>query len=207
MSLAEVGKWIKDSLINFLGDDKMGTEIYKAFYPSYIRAFKDAADCGIKKDIKGATSADTDDYVQRGEFRVLCVYLCLYAVMFDSFSLIDGYTPGLCKEDNEGVGADDDRKVSEEEWKAAYKKLGNSPFVALKMCAASKDMANAAFDEMDLDGKGAVLLMEFCEWIKMKEIHMNTDFGKVLALDADQQRRTEAGGLQKRAREKYGRRR
>ena len=39
----------------------------------------------------------------------------------------------------------------------------------------------------------------------MKEIQMNTDFGKVLALDADQERRTQAGGIQKRTREKYGR--
>lgn len=185
----------------------MGTEIYKAFYPSYIRAFKDAADCGLKKEIKGASSADTDDYVQRGEFRVLCVYLCLYAVMFDAFSLIDGFVPGVAKEDQEGVGADDDRKVSRQEWNDAYEKLGGSPFVALKMCAASKEMAAAAFDEMDLDGKGAVLLVEFCEWIKMKEIDMDTAFGKVLALDADQEERTRSTGIQKKYAEAHKSRR
>ena len=171
------------------------------------RAFKDAADCGLKKDIKGASSADTDDYVQRGEFRVLCAYLCLYAVMFDAFSLIDGYVPGVDKEDNEGVGADDDRKVSPKEWADAFKKLAGSPFVALKMCAASKEMADAAFEEMDLDRKGAVLLVEFCEWIKMKEIDMSTSFGKVLALDADQEAITRKTGIQKKYADRHSRRR
>ena len=67
-------------------------------------------------------------------------------------------------------------------------------------------VGNWRITRKDVPSKGAVLLVEFCEWIKMKEIQMNTDFGKVLALDADQERRTQAGGIQKRTREKYGRR-
>jgi len=195
VSLAETGKWIQNSLINFLGEEKTAKEIYHAFYPSYIRSFKDAADCGLKRKITG--KADTDDYVQRGEFRVLCAYLCLYAVMFDAFSLIDGYNPSLSEKDNEGVDEEDDRKVSPKEWEAAYGEFKSSPFVALKMCAASKDLAEAAFSEMDLDGKGAVLLSEFCEWVKSVEIKMGTDFGDILALDADQAKQASTTGIQK----------
>merc|ERR1740117_2644372 len=72
VSLAETGKWIKDSLTNFLENADKALIVYKSFYPSYIRAFKDAG-------------ASTDDYVQKSEFRLLCAYLCLYGIMFDHF--------------------------------------------------------------------------------------------------------------------------
>jgi len=199
VSLAETGKWIQSSLISFLGDKNKGVEIYKQFYPSYIRAFKDAADCGTKRQIKGAKAGTTtDDYVEKSEFRILCVYLCLYACMFEAFSLIDGYDKNAT--DNEGVGHNDDRKISPDEWHKAHSEFKNSIFVALKMCSTSRSIAKAAFSEMDLDGKGAVILMEFCEWIKMKEIDMNTEFGKVLALDS-QQKSQNSSSLRKKARD------
>lgn len=203
VSLAEADKWIQVSLINFLGDKDKGTQIWQEYRRSFIRAFKDAADCGHKRQIKGAKSGTTtDDYVEKSEFRILCVYLCLYAVMFDAFALIDGYDKSKSTTSNGGIGKDDDRKISPEEWVAAHSEFRDSVFVALKMCASSHSIAKAAFKEMDLDGKGAVMLMEFCEWIKMKEVHMNTDFGKVLSLNADQTKQTNATGLQKKIYEK-----
>jgi len=203
VSLAETGKWVESTLIAFCGDGEQGKAIYKEFYPSYIRAFKDAADCGKKRAIgnKGTTS---DDYVEKSEFRVLCVYLCLYAVMFDAFALIDGYQRGDADHKDNQDKKRDDRKISPEEWQEAYQSLRNSPFVALKMCAASQDMARAAFKEMDLDGMGSVLLMEFCEWIKRKEIAMNTDFGKILELNADQIEACEKTGIQKKMAARHG---
>jgi len=180
VSLAETGKWINDTLINFCGDADRGKLLYKSFYPSYIRAFKDAADAS--KDTKITSKASTDDYVQKKEFRLLCAYLCLYAIMFDHFARIDGFGAG---KGADGVGIEDksdDRRMSEAEWNAARKDFKMSPFISLK-CAARKKTGAGIFREMDEDGKGKVLLNEFCKYIKDGEIEMETDFGKLLAVD------------------------
>ena len=76
MSLAETGKWIRETLIAYTENAIYGEMLYKCFYPSYIRAFKDAADAGRDTAIAGS-SASADDYVQKNEFRLLCSYLCL----------------------------------------------------------------------------------------------------------------------------------
>jgi len=69
-----------------------GKDIFTAFRPSYLRAFSDAkdykADTGAK--IKGTKKATDDDFVSVEEFRLFCVYLCIYAAMSDAFSKIDG---------------------------------------------------------------------------------------------------------------------
>jgi len=181
VSLAETGKWIKDSLTNFLENADKALIVYKSFYPSYIRAFKDAADASKDKKIKGA-SASTDDYVQKSEFRLLCAYLCLYGIMFDHFARIDGFGAGKGT-DGEGIeDKSDDRRMSKEEWDAARTHFKMSPFIALKV-AARKKTGGAIFTEMDADGKGKVLLNEFCQYIKEGEIEMETEFGKILAVD------------------------
>merc|ERR1740117_1500968 len=169
VSLAETGKWIKDSLTNFLENADKALIVYKSFYPSYIRAFKDAA-------------ASTDDYVQKKEFRLLCAYLCLYGIMFDHFVRIDGFGAG---KGTDGVGIEDksdDRRMSEAEWNSARKDFKMSPFISLKVAARKKTGAGI-FKEMDADGKGMVLLNEFCAYIKEGEIEMETPFGKLLAVD------------------------
>jgi len=182
VSLAETGKWVKNSLINYVGDADKANIIYKSFYPSYIRSFKDAADASKDKQITGS-DACTDDYVQKSEFRLLCAYLCLYAIMFDHFARIDGFGAGKGA-DKEGIeDASDDRRVSREEWDKARTDFGASPFIALKVAARKKTGGNI-FDEMDADSKGKVLLNEFCKYIKEGEIEMGTDFGKILAIDA-----------------------
>merc|ERR1740130_757278 len=74
VSLAETGGWIKDTLTAYLEDPPQANLIYKSFYPSYIRAFKDAADASKDKGIKGS-SASTDDYVQ-SQSSAFCVHTC-----------------------------------------------------------------------------------------------------------------------------------
>eukprot|EP00941_MAST-03F_sp_MAST-3F-sp1_P005264 g5264.t1 len=150
MSLAECDAWIAKALKAFEGEEN-GERIWKAFRPSYIRAFNDA------KDLVGGKGSNNNDYVEAKEFRGLCAYLCLYAVMYDAFSLIDG--GGGTVDDKAG----DDRKMSPDEWKAGYKKLKDIGFAGLREVAEGDEAnAEAVFNEMDENKKGAVLLNEFC---------------------------------------------
>ena len=187
VSLAEVDAWIQKVLITYFaqgdcdGDPKEeGTRIWKCFRPSYIRAHTDA------KDVAGSKTSHSDDYVTASEFRVLCVYLILYAAMYDAFAIIGGAIGGV--EDKHG----DDRKMTEEEWVAGYKKVADHGFVGLKK-AAEMDKAGAAevFKKMnsgrDADGKEygddkVVMLAEFCAYVEQEEIAAGTPWGKVLSL-------------------------
>jgi len=150
-----------------------GVRLYKLYYPSYIRAFKDAADYGTDKKVSADESktATYDDYVQYNEFRLLLNYLWLYAAMFDSFARVDG--------GSEGTTATDDRRVSADEWAAGALKLGGSPFLALS-CVQKESVADI-FTQMDSDGKGMVLLDEFCRFIEAGEVKAKTQIGKLLA--------------------------
>ena len=66
------------------------TTSFDAFRPCYLRAFTDAKD--YKADtgdvIKGTKNATDDDYVSVEEFRLFCVYICVYAAMFDACAKI-----------------------------------------------------------------------------------------------------------------------
>jgi len=93
--------------------------------------------------------------------------------MFEVFSMIDGFSHGTTETD--------DRKISRDEWNVSInyvREAGNSfaDFVCLKNASVED------FDIMDLDGKGSVLLMEFCKWIKRGEIFAGTDLGKDLSV-------------------------
>lgn len=170
VSLAETGAWIKQVLLDYMPwDPDFCDAQYEKFYPSYIRSFKDAADAGKDREIPGI-DASTDDYMQKGEFRIFTAYLCGYAVMYDAFHKIDS------------TDGDEERKFSKENWDAGFGDFVGSPVAALSACATSPALAEIAYGEMDADGKGAVLLIEFCAWCKAKEIAMQTDLGKLLAL-------------------------
>merc|ERR1712010_375906 len=140
------------------------TALYKRFYPCYIRAFLDAADIGKNGKVGGTKTATKDDYVQRSEFRYLCVYLCIYALMYDAFDLVDGGTAGATK--------DDDRRISLAELKAACGKFKGHPLVGAKQLGMPSSYKNVEdiFKQMDSDGKGMVLLNEWCAWLEKIEI-------------------------------------
>jgi len=163
-SLAETDGWIKKSLYAMYGDGE-GDDLWKLYRPSYIRAFNDAKDTAPEKDVKGA-NATTDDYVTRNEFRICCAFICLYATMDDAFSMVDG--------GGEGVTATDDRRMSLDEFKAGWDKIGTA--YGLAGLAEIADEAkgdvtpDSVFAEIDADGKGMVLLNEWCAWLKTKEV-------------------------------------
>jgi Ca2+-binding EF-hand superfamily protein len=187
VSLAEVDAWIQKVLQTYFaqgdcdGDPKEeGTRIWKCFRPSYIRAHTDA------KDVAGSKTSHSDDYVTAAEFRVLCVYLILYAARYDAFALIDG--GGGTVEDKSG----DDRRMTLDEWVKGYKSVADHGFIGLKKAAGMDAQAAAdIFKKMnsgrDADGKeygndNVVMLAEFCAWVEDEEVAAGTAWGKVLDL-------------------------
>jgi len=166
-SLASISQHVKSSLKKELGIER-GTEMFDLYRPSYIRAF--VASKGIAK----TGDPDDDNYINFAEFRVLNAYLCVYAGMCDAFMKVDGGGPG--------VSEDDDRRVEMKEWIACYDTFSASTFVGLTGINNEAD-ATTVFGEMDGDGKGMVLLSEFCEYIRTKEIESKTPLGKLLYQD------------------------
>ena len=176
-SLAEIDGWVLKFLIATTHDTDEGTRLWRAFRPSYIRAFNDAKDIGKEIRVPGTVAATTDDYVTKSEFRCLCAYLCLYAAMFDAFSAIDGST-----------GEFDDRRMSLEEWEGSFETLKAYPFeaVAKIISETTEDTAASVFAEMDADGHGMVLLAEFCTYIEQAEKKAGTPTGVLLTLAEDE---------------------
>ena len=89
-SLAELETFVLKRLLSNFPNTGRGLELktpgqdmWKAFRPCYIRAFKDAADYSKDegKTIKGTKSAKQDDFIDKGEFRLFCAYVCIYASM------------------------------------------------------------------------------------------------------------------------------
>jgi hypothetical protein len=195
MSLAELTRWIKNTLVHVTKSRDEGERIYRHFYPCYIRAFADAVDAGPNHKIKGMTCTE-DDYIQKGEFRLMTSYLCIYSLMFETFTILDGSREPAASHQHsfsfsstvfrmernapiEDIGGD--RRVTPEEWNQRFPLVGVTPFVALTAVNENPEYAQVVFQEMDADGKGAVLLNEYCRWLKEKEIAFGTSFGRLLS--------------------------
>jgi hypothetical protein len=179
VSLAEFDGWIQKSLKLDNGEDE-GDRIWKLYRPAYIRAFNDAKDTNAEREVKSVGDATTDDYVTKGEFRIACAFLCSYVAMFDCFNMIDG--------GSEGTTATDDRRMSAEEWATAWPNLqGGYGFAALKKIAdeSTEDSPETVFAEMDADGKGMVLLIEWCKFLEKGEIAAGGLCGRMLAAGDD----------------------
>lgn len=116
-------------------------------------------------------TATTDDWVQFFEFRLLCTYLVIYAVIWEAFSLIDGGSAGTTKAD--------DRRISPKEWAEGVANIKGHPLESLAIAAAAKDPAQI-FKLMDGDGKGKVLLAEFCTFVEDYEFQLGSIWGKIL---------------------------
>ena len=135
VSLAEATLWIKTALMQFTHNKDTTDLLYRTFYPSFIRSFKDAADIGGSKKVAGVKGSD--DSLEIGEFRAFTVFLCLYALMFDAFRFIDGSFLAQPHHQEKagsvfGFGGaapthgkldeclDEDRRLSLEEWRIRY---------------------------------------------------------------------------------------
>ena len=176
-SLAEIEGFVQKSLITaHPGED--GLKLFDSFRPCYIRTYNDAKD--YKTDtgnvIEGTKKSTADDFVSKGEFRLLCSYLVIYGVMFDAFSKIDG--------GGAGRDANDDKRIEMAEFIKGYKGVTEYGFVALSSLKNDR-IAKAAFQKMDGNGGGIVLLDEWCDFIKDAEIEAGTGTGFLLAEDEE----------------------
>jgi len=163
-SLAEITQYCRSTLKKE-HDIERGEQLFDLFRPSFIRAFS------ASKAIAQTGNPNDDNYINFSEFRILNVYLCVYAGMADAFMKIDG--------GGAGVTEDDDRRVEKEEWMKSYHTFSTSTFIGLTGINTDED-ASSVFKSMDLDGKGMVLLSEFCEFIKNKEMENKTALEKLL---------------------------
>jgi len=161
-SLAEISQHANSALKKEY-DIIRGEELYNMYLPSFIRAFS------ASKAIAKTGDPNDDNYINFAEFRVLNAYLCIYAGMMDAFMQVDGA----------GVTEHDDRRIEETEWMKSYSTLSTSSFIGLTG-VNTDDNASAIFKSMDLDGRGMVLLSEFCEYIRKKEMENKTPLGKLL---------------------------
>jgi hypothetical protein len=153
---------IMKTLVNYTKNHEAEI-IWRLYRPCYIRAFKgtavvdlhlfvdfsayvlhlDAADILENKRIQGTSSATTDDYIQRGEFRMLNAYLCIYARMYDAFSMLDGGSKGRTTRPSERN--DEDRRISLKEWKTRFNLVKNYGFEVLKNVTPTNCQVGASY--------------------------------------------------------------
>jgi hypothetical protein len=161
--------------------EEPGKDLFDAFRPCYIRAFTDAKD--YKADtgevIEGTKDATDDDFVSWEEFRFFCIYLIIYAAMYDAFAKIDG--------GGSGRDAGDDLRMELKEWLVGYKKVHRYGFARTALLQGlTKIEAKEIFEtQIDDNGGGIVLLDEWCEWIKAGEIEAGTSVGELLNADEE----------------------
>ena len=157
ISLSETGGGILQTLSNLYKANE-ATELYKRFYRSYIRAFVDA------RDASPSVGVSDDHYVSRSEFRLLIVYLRVYATWHEVFRLVDcerslGMAESIVSLDIEVPQGD--HRISRDEWVAALPKIQDAancwaPYLALQEATADD------FDAIDVNNGGMIDLQEFC---------------------------------------------
>lgn len=168
LSLAETESFVLQQLKKEYGQED-GEEYFKMFRPSYILAFNEA-----KNYVKTEDAGDNDDdFVSFPEFRVFNTYLCVFAAMYDAFSLVDGGG-------QRGFDSKNDRRISKSEWLKSYMLLRDTGFASFAKIQ-NDTQATVAFHVMDADKQGMVLLKEFCGYVKQAEIQKGTGLGKLFS--------------------------
>jgi hypothetical protein len=173
LSLSTVERWIQRRLCDTL-DKNRGMELYKMFFPAFTRAFNGSRD---------VPAALHPDYVNRSEFRLLIAYLCVYALAFDAFSLVDspdGYATGRRSDRR-------DQKLSRTEWLMGCRKVANHGFIALANAVgptATEESLADLFDLIDENGGGTIQLTEWCNYLEQTEVAAGTPMGVFLSIGA-----------------------
>ena len=159
VTLACTNGGVMRALCNMWGRE--GDQLFHRYYRSYIRAWSDAKDAAKK------VREDDDEVVTRNEFRLLLVYLGIYATWYEVFLFVDWNL---------------DHRISRAEFVAALPRIN----LAGRTWANSIAFANAtesSFDEIDQNGGGIIDLQEFCEWAERAEKLGGTSQGKELGVN------------------------
>ena len=117
-------------------------------------------------------SLNGEEYVSFSEFKCFCVYLCIYATMYDSFRKVD-----ICDFDDDSI--EGDRRLEYVEWMQGFKKVTNYGFAVFK-CMDTPKKIEQVFKSMDEVGNGKVLFKQWCKYVTDGEIHKKTALGKLM---------------------------
>lgn len=148
------------------------------YYRSYIRAWVDAKDAMPARP----GHPEDDDYVTRGEFRLLLEYLQIYATWLEVFArLVDVGDPNHARDALGVVHIEPDHRIAREEWDHAIGRMREAgrtwaPYVQLR------EVSPADFDAIDKNGGGYIDFREFCEWMEAGEKEAETFAGEELGV-------------------------
>ena len=170
LSLADVRNGIHTVLAATHGKD--GTSIYHRFFVSFAPAFDDAKAASVAHR---TGCFEGDHHMTRSEFRLLMVYLRLYATWYEVFMSIANFSSGSDTLQVQ-TGKSQSTYISRTMWATAIEwvhTVGNTwaPFVCLR------EAHSGDFDNMDRQGGNQVTFGLFCEWIKDAEKDVDADAG------------------------------
>jgi len=144
LGLKELKNFVLDKLTTEFGPDH-GKKTFDVFEPVYGLAYN------ATKDFKNHVSpGDVGDYVGFQHFRILNILLCVYAGMFDAFTIL------LAASDDSG-----EQGILRNQFIGGYQMLASSGFVALEQI----NEASATFDEINIGNKEIFNFTEFCIWV------------------------------------------
>ncbi len=180
LSLVDVESFVWSKLKLDHGETK-GSRIYDTFTPSLHLAYEATKVLKKKHETTAQQkSQQENDGISFQFFRILNVYLCIYAGMLDSFYLIAGKS----SKNRSGIGIAN-LLLTKEQWMSGYVHLGNRGFVFPPV----QETAEAAFNVMCFISQTKsgpfVDFHAFCDWIVGFEIKSYTPLGEFLNGTAD----------------------
>ncbi len=201
--LDDLNKFIATALEQKYGDEE-GQEIFELFSPCYRYAY-DSAKLLKRNRVKQPTTAytydqDDDDNISFTEFRIFTVFLCVYAAMFDIFSMIlvkneadweefisdedeeegrEGEEELRNKEQKPKRFHDNDIQMTLEEFLHRYESARSHGF-AISTDLSTGSKAIALFNRIDSRERGYIYFSEWIDYIKKDETRRKTNLGALL---------------------------
>ncbi len=162
--------------------DKRGNALYDKFAPSFNLAFEATKE--VRKVYRAAGHGCDDaggEFISFQFFRILNIYLCVYAGMLDAFSSIVGQEQAnLTKADTAA-----DLVITRDMWRTEYVSLGCSGFVFPSTLEAAETAFNVMCFISSTDEDACVDFNAFCKWVNGFEIKSYTPLGEFLNGTAD----------------------
>jgi hypothetical protein len=166
VSMSEIEVFIFVKLEEDHGTE-LGEEIFNSFAPSYILAYN------ATKGFKEHVSRDDGDFITFQHFRILTIYLCVYAGMLDAFSrVVGGIDPVSISNGS--------KNISESQWIELCEKLTRTGFIIFQQKNQGHNEGKNRIAEMFTDQNGYVNFHNFCEGIERAEIDAKTLLGQKL---------------------------